>query len=729
MAIKTLEVPVGTQKLILEIGRFGEQTNACVTARIGDTMVLVTAVMGRLNPNLGYFPLSVEYQEKLYAGGRIKGSRWVKREGRPTDDAILTARLIDRSIRPLFPKNLLNEIQLVATVLSVDGVNDADMPAMYAASAALAWSDIPWEGPISAVRIGLDQETNEFIVNPTFEQKTKSNLDLILSGTQKVAVMVEAGANEISESQMLQAFTLAQKENTKVAKAIDDFAKELGITKVAVSEKVVDVKLVDAVTEFAKKELDTMVKRMAKLEPSGKDELITKIIEANPDFDAKVVGEILDDLLKKAARHLTLDKGLRPDGRKLDEIRPLSSEVGLLPRTHGSAMFKRGSTQALTITTLGPPAMNQLIENMEGEEEKRYIHHYIMPPYSVGETGRLGWPSRREIGHGALAERALEPMIPAVDVFPYTIRIVSELLSSNGSTSMASVCGSTLSLMDAGVPLKKPVAGIAMGLLMEGDNYVILTDIQGLEDHTGDMDFKVAGTKDGITAMQMDLKVKGISLEILEKALSQAKTGRLFILNHMLSTLAAPRSNLSVYAPKIVTVTIPVDRIGDVIGPGGRIIRGIIEDSGAEVDIEEDGRVFISSTSEEAIAKAKTIVEGIVKEVMPGEEYDGKVTRIENFGAFIEVAPGKNGLVHVSQLSPEYISHPSDVVKLGDTLHVRVTEIDSMGRINLTTLTPEQEAQVKSRRETSRNSGGGGHRGGGGGGGYRPSGRQPFHSR
>lgn len=720
MDIYTQTIKVGDQEVILETGRYGEQCNAAVTARHGDTVVLATVVMGRPNPGLGYFPLSVEYQEKLYAGGRIKGSRWVKREGRPSDEAILKARLIDRSIRPLFPKGLVSEIQVIVTILSADGVNDADMAAMYAVSAALSASDIPWEGPIAAVRVGLNPETQQFSLNPTFEQRQQSDLDLVISGTQAAVVMVEAGANEVPEAKMVEAFDLAQKETARLADEIATFAQKAGKAKIALEPKTIDPEIVTVVQKHLKGKEESLVKAIASLEKGVESQVVNEIIAANPEFDSRQVADIIFDSLKAASRHMTFKTKIRPDGRKLTEIRPLLSEVGVLPRTHGSAMFKRGATQALSITTLGSPSLNQLIENMEGEEEKRYIHHYFMPPFTVGETGRIGWPSRREIGHGALAERALEPVIPAEADFPYTIRVVSELMSSNGSTSMASVCGSTLSLMDAGVPIKKPVAGIAMGLLVEGDEHLILSDIQGLEDHTGDMDFKVAGTQDGITAMQMDIKVAGIPLDVIKTALSQAREGRLFILEHMLKTLSSPRSQLSDFAPKIEVITIPTDRIGEIIGPGGRVIRGIIADSGAQVDIEEDGRCFISSQDNEAIAKARNTIEGILKEVEPGEEYEGKVTRIETFGAFVDILPGKSGLVHVSQLSPDYVRDAHDVVKLDDIVKVTVTDIDNMGRINLTMLTPEQAAQRKSERgERGNNShgrNGGNHRSGGRGG-------------
>ncbi len=718
MDIKSTTIDIGGKQLYLETGKFAERATAAVLARMGDTVVHVTAVMGRLNENLGYFPLSVEYQEKLYAGGKIKGSRWVKRDGRPSDEAVLKGRVIDRTIRPLFPNGFMNEVQVIAMVLSADGENDADMVAMYAASAALTGSSIPWEGPVSGVRVGLNSETKEFIINPTYTERETSDLDLTITGSKTATVMLEAAAKEVSEAQMLEAFKLAQSENARISTEIETWCKTWGKAKATFTPKVPSDACVEAVkSEVKNDQVKAWVKAEATLQPlEGLDDAIDAIVEKYPDFVRADVAQVIHDMIKHEARRQTIHEDIRPDGRKLTEIRQLSSEVGLLPRTHGSAMFKRGSTQTLTITTLGAPSMNQLIETMESEEEKHYIHHYSMPPYTVGETGRVGYPSRREIGHGALAERALEPMLPSMEEFPYTIQVVNELMSSNGSTSMASVCGSTLSLMDAGVPIKKPVAGIAMGLMVDGDKYVVLTDIQGMEDHTGDMDFKVAGTRDGITAMQMDIKVKGIPMDVLERALGQAKDARIFILESMLATLPETRATLSKYAPKIEVVKVPVDMIGTVIGPGGKMIKNIIEVTGAQVDIEEDGSVYISSTDAEAIAKAVAMVTGIVKEVEPGEEYDGTVSRIENFGAFVDILPGKSGLVHVSQLSTEFVKDPHDVVSIGDTLHVRVSEIDNMGRINLTTLTPEEEMAAKQER---RNNGGGGN-GSGRGGGFRP---------
>jgi len=731
MSIHKTSIDLGGKSLELEIGRFAQQATSAVLVRYGETVVHATVVMGRENPELGYFPLQVEYQEKLYAGGKIKGSRWVKRDGRPSDEVVLKARIIDRSIRPLFPEGLTNEIQIIVTILSADDENDADMPAMFAVSSALSLSKIPWNGPIGAVRVGMDHETKELIINPTYQQRETSDLDLIVSASNEAVVMVEAGANEVSEADMLGAFTTAEKTVQTALKELSGFIKEHAVKKIDYTPAVIDEKLLARVKTDSGTQIKDFVKASAHLEPFAKNDLVEELYtKYKEEITKKDLSGAIDELMKKESRRQTLEDGLRPDGRKVDEIRPINCEVGLLPRTHGSGMFQRGSTQALTITTLGSPSLNQLIESMVGEEEKRYIHHYYMPPFTVGETGRMGWPSRREIGHGALAERALFPMIPSEADFPYTIQVVSELMSSNGSTSMASVCGSTLSLMDAGVPIKKPVSGIAMGLLKEGDKYLVLTDIQGLEDHTGDMDFKVAGTKDGITAMQMDIKISGIPLEVLAKALEQAKVARLAILDKMLAVIPEPRKELSKYAPKIVTVSIPVEKIGEIIGPGGKVIKAIIAETGAEVNVNDEGQVFISSTDDEAIAKASKWITDLVRTIEMGEEFEGKVVRIESYGAFVNILPGRDGLLHVSNMGMEYVRDANSVVKMGDVVKVRVAEIDPQGKIGLTMLTPEQEAQKKaqggsgfSARPQGRGGFGGGDRGGRSGGGFRP--RQP----
>lgn len=696
MDVKKTSVKLGDKTLELEIGRFAQQATSAVIARIGETVVHATIVMSKTRDDIDWFPLQVEYQEKLYAGGKIKGSRWVKRDGRPNDDVVLKARIIDRSIRPLFPEGFKNEIQIIVTVLSADDEHDADMAAMYAVSAGLAMSPIPWDGPIGAVRIGLDPETKEQIILPTYAQRETSDLDLIISASEDAVVMVEAGANEVSEEQMLKAFETAKNIIGQSLKDLSAFIKENSKKKVEFTPAALDDKFIEQVNKDAASKIPGFVKSWAKVEAFGKDDLVNELFaKYKEEHSKKDIAQALDLLMKKEARRMTIEDGARPDGRKTDEIRPINCEVGLLPRTHGSGMFKRGGTQGLTITTLGSPSLNQLIESMVGEEEKRYIHHYNMPPFSVGEAGRVGWPSRREVGHGALAERALQPMIPSEEDFPYTIHVVSELMSSNGSTSMASVCGSTLSLMDAGVPIKKPVSGIAMGLLHTGKDYIVLTDIQGLEDFTGDMDFKVAGTKDGITAMQMDIKISGIPMEVLTKALEQAKVGRLFILDKMLATLPKPRTTLSKYAPKIVTISIPVERIGEIIGPGGKIIKSIIAETGAEVDVNDEGSVFISSADDEAIAKAKAWIEDILRVIEVGEEFEGEVVRVENYGAFVNLVPGKDGLLHVSNMSVEFVKDVNSLVKLGDTIKVRVNEVNDDGKIGLTSLTPEQEEQKK----------------------------------
>jgi len=683
-------VDINGRQLIFQVGELAPQANAAVLAQMGETIVLATVVSGRSVADLDYLPLSVEYQEKLYAGGKIKGSRWVKREGRPSDESILTARLIDRSIRPLFPENYRNEVQVIITVLSFDGENDPDVLSICATSAALAISDIPWNGPVAGIRAGYKEGT--FFADPTYKEREFSDLDLIISSTEKAIVMVEAGANEVNEKEAVGGLVFAQEEITKIIKAIKELRKEIGKEKQTIEEEN-NEKLRQQVEEKASKRLKSTIEKMIRGE-SGKEDLQSLKEDLKTQYKEEnqlLIENIVDNLFKEHVRKQILEKKLRSDGRKPDEIRTLSIEVGVLPRTHGSAIFQRGQTQALTVTTLASPSLEQWIESIEGEETKRYIHHYNMPPFTVGEVGRLGWPSRREVGHGALAERALIPMIPSEDKFPYTIRVVSEIMSSNGSTSMASVCGSTLSLMDAGVPLKKPVAGIAMGLIAdfgkkdknEIKNYIVLTDIAGIEDHLGDMDFKVAGTADGITALQMDVKIIGITPEILAKAFGQAKQARLYILDKMNAVLPAPRTRVSVHAPIVSIVQVPKDKIGEVIGPGGRMIRQIISDTGVAMDINDEGRVTISAIGPEAVKKATDWVEGLIKEVQVGEIFEGEVKRIQPFGAFVEVLPGKEGLVHVSKMSAEFVSNPGDIVKIGDKVQVKVVEIDDLGRINL----------------------------------------------
>jgi polyribonucleotide nucleotidyltransferase len=688
-------------------GRLAQLANGACEVRLGDTIVLATVVASRNDSSLDYFPLTVEYQEKLYAGGKIKGSRWVKREGRPSDEAILTARLIDRSIRPLFPDDYHKEVQLVVTVLSVDGENDPDIPAILAASAALSISDIPWDGPVAGVRVGLKE--GNFFVNPTYTERGYSELDLVVSGRQGDILMVEAGALEVSEEEMSKAFIFGQENIDKMVKTIVDFTKKAGRPKQVFAAGNKDAKLIAELQNQAKPVIEEILKngRKGDLDLTMLWALKNDLLEKYPDQPKNFILETVDDFWKEKSRIQTLKDKIRIDGRKLDEIRSLAIDVHVLPRTHGSAIFQRGNTQALTITTLGSPSEGQLLETMEGEETKRYIHHYYMPPYSVGETGRLGWPSRREVGHGALAERALEPMIPEEDKFPYTIRVVSEITTSNGSTSMASVCGSTLSLMDAGVPIKKPVAGIAMGLIVNSkcknqnskwkdEDYVILTDILGEEDHLGDMDFKVAGTKDGITALQMDIKVKGITQEILSKAIKEAKKARLSILEEMLKVMPKARPEVSKYAPRIALLHINPEKIGEVIGSGGRVIKNIINTTGCTIDVEDDGTVAITGTDPEALNKAISWVDGLTRELQPGEEFEGVVKRIQGFGVFVEVMPGKEGLVHISQV-PGNISDPYKIFTVGQKIKVFVREVDAMGRLNLTMLS-QKEAKMSAKR-------------------------------
>ncbi len=681
------------RQIILETGRYGEQATAAVTARLGDTLVFAAVTAGRENPEIDYLPLMVEYQEKLYAGGKIKGSRWVKREGRSSDDAILTSRLIDRSVRPLFPKSFRREIQIIITTLSVDGENDPDMTAIIAVTAALSISGLPFAGPVGSVRVGYVSQNGNgtFVANPTHQDRQYSDLDLIVSGTKDGIHMVEAGANQVSETTVLSGMKFAQDEINRIIAGISELKEKVGTAdmKFVSPDETEMIKISKVLKKKYAKEFSEAIKGMATKESdSDTKELVATISEKEGITDPKLITEAMNKAIAQLIREQIVDKGVRPDGRKLDEIRTITCRVSELPRTHGSAMFQRGSTQALSIVTLASPANGQLLESPESEITKYYIHHYNMPPFSVGETGRLGWPSRREIGHGALAERALVPVIPPKTQFPYTIRVVSEIMSGNGSTSMASVCGSTLALMDAGVPILAPVAGIAMGLIVENDKTAILSDIIGLEDFKGDMDFKVAGTEKGITAMQMDVKVKGISFEILEKALAQAKTGRMFILGKMVAVQPTPNSKISKFAPKISVVQIDPEKIGGIIGPGGKIIRRIIAETGAQVDVEDDGMVTISGTDEAGVQKAIDWVKGLTEEAEIGKEYDGEIVRIVPFGVFVNILPGKDGLVHISKLATGYLNHPEDVVKEGDKLKVKVAEVDDQGRINLVPVTP-----------------------------------------
>ncbi len=701
-------ITIGDKTVSINVGKFGQQASADVLAQCGDTIINCTAAMGG-ETNLGYFPLSVDFMEKLYAGGIIKGSRWVKRDGRPSDGSILKSRVIDRSIRPLFPQDFMREVQVVNTVFSYDKNNPDDMIGMLATGVALAISDIPFEGPIAGLRVGYSEEKQSFIFNPSEEERAQSKLDLIVSGGLDSIVMVEAGAKEVPEDLMIEALGAAQKELHQICTKINEIAQAIGKAKVPFvnTSEIKASKRALLLPFFKDFDFVKFALQEANFEPTDiADKLVA--LSANEELVAAEITlsdikEVFHDLEAEALRARILNEGIRPDGRQLTEIRPIDCEVDVFPRTHGSAMFKRGATQAVTITTLGSPSLGQLIEDMGGEDVHHYMHFYSMPPYASGEAGRLGSPKRREIGHGALAERALMPVIPDQESFPYTIHVVSEILSSNGSTSQASVCGSTLSLMAAGVPIKRPVAGIAMGLISDGSKYQVLSDIRDIEDHCGDMDFKVAGTEYGITALQMDIKIKGITLEILTKALAQAREGRLFILGKMLACLDQPRAEISQYAPKIVQITIPADRIGELIGPGGKNIKALIENSGAQIDVEEDeekkiGQVNISSSDHEAIQRAAEMVNGMMKVDEIGDEYDGEVTRIENYGAFVKYGYNKEGLVHVSAMSTTYLDDPNKVVHLGDIVHVRVSDIQPDGKVKMSMLTKEQEEEAKANR-------------------------------
>jgi polyribonucleotide nucleotidyltransferase len=679
-------IDLGGRKLTLSTGQIAEQASSAVMATYGETVVLATVVASEPKQDFGYFPLFVEYQKRLYAGGRIKGSRWVKRDGRPSDDDILVARLIDRSIRPLFPKDYNKEVQVIVAVLSVDLESTPDMVAGIAVSAALASSSIPWNGPVAMMKAGLKDE--KFIINPVRSDIELSEMELVASLTKDAIVMIEANSKEVPEAKMLEGIEFLQKEGKKVITLIDGFAKEVGRKKEVLVKKKKNITLEKKINKLAGDKIKDLIKNMATTKAGYSDfnEMKGAVMDSVDEEEKEESGKIFQELFSAEIKKMIL-AGKRPDGRKPEELRKLSAEVGILPRTHGSAIFNRGQTQALSVATLGSSSLEQLIESAEGEEVKRYIHHYSMPPFSVGETGRIGFPSRREVGHGALAEKALLPVIPSKEDFPYTIRIATDILSSNGSSSMASACGSTLSLMDAGVPIKAPVAGIAMGLVIENEKkHVILTDILGMEDGNGDMDFKVAGTKEGITALQLDVKTLKLTASILEKAMKQAKEAREKILEAMLKALSESRTKVSTHAPKIKVIKIDPAKIGEIIGPGGKMIRKIIAETGAQVDVEDDGSVSLSGAKEEEVAAAIEMIEGLTKEVAPGEIYDGEVKRIQQFGAFVEVLPGKDGLVHVSDMSKDFVKDPSDVVSVGDKVKVRVKEIDNLGRINLSML-------------------------------------------
>jgi polyribonucleotide nucleotidyltransferase len=692
MQEKKWSLQIGGRILEISTGLLAGQANGAVTVRYGDTVVLATAVMSKGASRIsGYFPLMVDYEERYYAAGKIKGSRFIKREGRPSDEAVLTGRAVDRTIRPLFNPRMRNEVQIVVTALSFDGENDPDTIAMIAGSAALALSDIPWNGPVGAVRVGMIG--GQFVLNPLNGEREESALDLLISGTKEKINMMEVGAKEVPEDIMVKAFAFGFEAIKKIASFIEDIRREAGKEKSAPALLQGPAEFEEAIAGLLRKEglAEALYLRDKKSVYVRTDEIQAKVSafieEKYPEDSTKlqeVARQIFDEASDAIVHENILERERRPDGRKLTELRAIDCQVGILPRTHGTGLFTRGETQALTVTTLGSPGDEQVIDTMETDEKKRYIHHYNFPPYSVGEVRPMRGPGRREIGHGALAEKALVPVLPSKEEFPYTILLVSEVLSSNGSSSMASTCGSTLSLMDAGVPIKAPVSGIAMGIIIgDKENYKVLTDIQGLEDHYGDMDFKAAGTAKGITAIQMDVKVDGVTVEMLEAVLSQSRDNRMEILEKMLAVIPEPRAGLSPYAPRIITLHINPEKIRDVIGPGGKMINRIIDETGVSIDIEDDGSVFITSTDETSAKEAVEWIRNITREVKAGEIFTGRITRIMNFGAFAEVLPNQEGLIHISELADYRVEKVDDVVKVGDIVPVKVKNIDDQGRINL----------------------------------------------
>lgn len=717
MKVTSKTIDFNGASLTFEVGKLAPQATAAVMGRHGDTVVLVTVVEGG-KTDLDYFPLSVEYIEHLYAGGRIKGSRWVKRDGRPSDNAILSGRLIDRSIRPLFPKAFKNAVQVIVHVLSVDGEHEPDILALNTVSAAIAISRIPWNGPVGAVRMGYvsNKETGEgeLLANPGGADLDLSELDIVVSQSKDLTVMIEAGALQVPENVVADAVVKAHQSTQAMIGLIEELVKEVGQEKLPVPQEASLTEAKEILEKSYKSEVSALIKSRVEKDSDGglADELLAKVAEdmkaKNPEaeVDKKVLAAALDAILYKIIRSDILEKQQRPDGRKMDQVRDLHIEAGVLPRTHGSALFQRGMTQALTVVTLGSLRMGQLLESAQGEEEKRYIHHYSGLPYSFGQVGRVGTPGRREIGHGALAERALKAVVPSPSDFPYTIMLVSEVLSQNGSSSMASTCGSTMALMDAGVPIKKPVAGISIGMMSSADKYELLTDIIGLEDFSGDMDFKVAGTDSGITAIQLDVKIPGLTDAQVAQILERAKQARLFILEKMLAVLPEPRPTLSAFAPKIAMLKIPVDKIGELIGPGGRNIKNIIATTGAQVEVEDDGSVSISGPTDTEVQSAVDWIDGMTREVTVGESFTGTVKRILPFGAFVEFLPGKEGMVHVSKMSTQFVNNPTDIVNIGDSVTVRVIEIDDQGRINLSMLTPEEEQQMRETRGAGQDRGG-----------------------
>ncbi|OGO27723.1 MAG: polyribonucleotide nucleotidyltransferase [Chloroflexi bacterium RBG_16_52_11] len=716
----TFQSSIGTKTIYFETGKLAGQAGGAVTVRLGDTIIFAAATMSMdTRPDIDFFPLTVDYEERMYAGGRIPGS-FFRREGRPTEEAILTARLTDRPIRPLFPKDLRNDIQVILYSFSTDGENPIDVLAVNAASAALMISDIPWGGPVGAVRVGRIE--GEFILNPTFADLEYSDLDLRLAGTSDAIIMVECGANEVPEQVIVDAMQFGHEAIRVLTAMQEEMAAQIGKAKRDYEPFSIDEKLVDSIATRITAPLNEILNQpYLKAQQniatdSLKNEVLSDLTSADDSLRSSA-HSAYEAAVKTIVRKRILENGLRPDGRGVTDIRPIWCEINVSPRAHGSGLFTRGETQVLTLATLGTPREAQEIDSLSPSESKRYMHHYNFPPFSTGEVKGLRGASRRDIGHGALAERALVPVIPPEHEFPYTLRLVSEVLSSNGSSSMASVCGSTLALMDTGVPIKAPVAGVAMGLIKEGEQYTILTDILGSEDHLGDMDFKVAGTSEGITALQMDIKIKGIKAEIITMALEQARQARLVILNKMLETIPQPNSDLKPHAPRITIVRIPVDKIGIVIGPGGKTIRSIQEETGAKIDIGEDGSVYIASADGESSRKAVERVEALTETPVIGRIYTGRVVRITDFGAFVEILPNIDGMVHISQLDSVRVERVADVVQIGDEITVMVTGIDDQGKIRLSRQAvlegwTADEAQQRDRRGGSRPPGGGGRSGG-----------------
>lgn len=692
--IKSLKIQLGKENLILETGRLAKQASGAVTVQYGGTVVLVSVCMSKeAKEEADFFPLTVEYQEKTYAAGKIPGG-FFKREGRPSENEILISRLIDRPVRPLFPKGILNEVQIMAIVLSSDGENDPDILSVIGASCALSISDIPFNGPVAACRVG--RVNNNFILNPTYHDLENSDLDVVIAGTKKGIIMLEAKAKEVSEDVFIEAVKFGYNNLQNVIQLQEEFTRTYGKPKLEMDFKKLDETLFKKVKELAQERLIEVYKLSKKEEREEAVDLLSKELEeklTSEGYLASDVKSALVEVEREQVRRYILEKGVRIDGRNLEDIRPITCEVKVLPRTHGSSLFTRGQTQSLAVTTLGTGEDEQLIEALEGERYKSFMLHYSFPPFSVGETAPVRGPGRREIGHGALAERALLAVMPKKEGFPYTIRVVSEILESNGSSSMATVCAATLSLMDAGVPIREAVAGIALGLIKESNKNIILTDITGLEDHFGDMDFKVAGTKNGITVVQLDLKIEGIDADLLKECLMRAKKGRFFVLDKMVNVLPKPREELSDYAPRIEILKINPEKIGELIGPGGKTIKKIISTTGVNVDIQDDGSVLVSSTDAAASAKAIEIIKSITEDIEVGKIYTGKIKRITSFGAFCEITGGKEGLIHISELANHFVKDVEDVVKVGDEVKVKVVGIDELGRINLSKKQASEESE------------------------------------